>query len=373
MIVWRVLIRLICAMATLGLCPCCAVRPSTSLIEPNAPQLRYTGWFDTRSPRSVRFAWSGTSIAATFTGTSLSAHLSDTPVEDDTRDTDWLTVVIDDSAPKKLALAEGRHIYPLASGLSSGSHRVLLWKRTEAEVGVVTFRGFSIDAGARLTPPPAAPLRRLVFIGDSITAGYGNEGPDGTCHWSARRENSHATYGAYAARELHADYVAAAWSGKGLTRNYDPRDRIPMPALYDRVIPSENTSPLAPREPADAVVINLGTNDFFQGVPRSAAFIDAYLALLDALRARYPKSLLVLGIGPMLADDYPQPKARTLAREWTRTVAERRRTAGDDQVDTIEFWMDPGDGVGCDFHPNVKTHARLGQELAQLLRDRLGW
>ena len=42
----------------------------------------------------------------------------------------------------------------------------------------------------------------MVFIGDSITAGYGNEGPDSGCHWSAELEDNFRTFGAYAAREL---------------------------------------------------------------------------------------------------------------------------------------------------------------------------
>lgn len=363
------------ALALLALCAAstaCRLEPVPAIVHPNHPDIRYGGWFEQRTPRAARFAWPGTHITATFQGTSLSAWFTDTPIDSGTGSTNWLAVVIDDAAPRALALSEGVHLYLLARGLSPGLHRVTIWKRTEADAGVVTFHGLVLDAGSTLGPVPAAPTRRMVFIGDSVTVGYGNEGHLGA-RCIAAHGNSYATYGADAARELHAEYVAAAWSGKGLTRNYEAYDVSTMPELHDRVIPTESASRKVSREPADVVVVNLGTNDFTRGVPEATRFIAAYRALLESLRARHPRALLVLQIGPMLSDEYPQPRARTLMREWLGGVCEQRRASGDDRCVLIEFWTNPSEGLGCDSHPNVTTHARLGRELAELVRARLGW
>lgn len=367
--------RLLLALAlALGLVPCLACQrvPAAVLVQPDARSLRYTGWFDTRVARAPRCAWAGSQIAAKFTGTSLRIRLVDTPVEDEIRETDWMTVVVDDAPPRTFALAEGEHVYPIASALAAGSHRVVIWKRTEPEVGTMTFLGMSLDPGAVLLPL-RAPARRMIFVGDSITAGYGDEGADGNCHWSAALENNYASYGAVAARELAAEYVAMAWSGKGITRNYETRDLLTLPAVYERVIPTEDDSPRIGPLHADVVVVNAGTNDFFRGVPDEPAFEAAYHELLAALRARYPDALFVLGVGPMLADDYPQPKARSLTRAWVESVRARRQAEGDDRLESLELWFDPSEGVGCDFHPNLRTHARLGHELAELVRAKLGW
>jgi lysophospholipase L1-like esterase len=251
---------------------------------------------------------------------------------------------------------------------------VLIWKRTEAEVGVVSFHGFDLDkeGGLQNLPPPRA--RHILVIGDSTAAGYGNEGANGSCHGSASRENNYCTYGAYAARELDATYVAVAWSGKGLTRNYETRDVLTLPAVYDRTIPTEKESPrVSASEPADVIVLNLGTNDLFLGVPDEHAFIAAYRTFVGSLRARHPDALIVLVLGPMLADDYPQPNARSLMRSWLAKVREEMQARGDAKVESIEQSIDPAEGVGCDFHPNTKTHARLGHELATLIRGRLEW
>jgi lysophospholipase L1-like esterase len=343
------------------------------LVAPDHPSLRYGGYFDRRDPRAVRFAWPGTHIEASFEGSSLAARFTDTPVEDEVRETDWLTVVIDDGPPQTLALTEGLREYELAKGLSPGRHRVLIWKRTEPAVGVVTFHGLVLAPGAAPGPPATQPTRRMLFVGDSVTAGYGNEGRDASCRWSAATENNFATYGAIAARELDAEYVAAAWSGKGVVRNYDAQDDALLARLRERAIPTEDDSPPASSDPADVVVVNLGTNDFAQGVPTRKAFIDTYVALLESLRAQHPEALFVLQIGPMLADDHPKPRARSKQRLWISYARAQRRAAGDKKCESLDFWIDRAEGLGCDSHPSLATHARMGRELAAFVRKRLGW
>jgi lysophospholipase L1-like esterase len=368
------------ALLTAVLCAC--GRPGAQLqsrgitptfVSPAESKLRYTGWFDRRDPEAVRFAWPGSQIRAQFGGASLRIRLTDTPHEDESRETDWITVVIDDAPPRTFALSEGFHVYPLATDLPATSHEVLIWKRTEANVGTIAFHGLTLDPGASLHVLPTAPSRRMLFIGDSITAGYGNEGADSGCRWSARTQNNYASYGAVAARKLDAEYVVAAWSGKGVTRNYEERDRVTMAALFDVTIPTESSSPRTRPGAADVVVVNLGTNDFMRGVPDAGQFRAEYAALLRSLRQRHPKALFVLALGPMLADDYPQPKSRTRMRTWLAQIRGDLHASGDTNVELIEVWSDPAHGAGCDFHPNLKTHARMGHELAQLVRDKLDW
>ncbi|MFT3927887.1 MAG: SGNH/GDSL hydrolase family protein [Myxococcales bacterium] len=356
------------------LCFACRRGPRELTVSADDPSLRYTGWFDHRDPKAVRFAWPGTQVELAFVGSGLRVQLTDTPIEDETRETDWLTLIVDGGPPRTLALSEGRRVYELAKGLPPGPHRALLWKRSEAEVGVVTLHAFVVEGAPEAsTRPPVARTRRLVFLGDSITAGYGNEGESESCHWSAGTENNYESYGAHAARELLADYLAAAWSGKGLTRNYDTREALTLPKLWTRAIPTEGGASHVDDGKADVVVVNLGTNDFIQGLPEEREFVSTYRSLLAALHARYAHAALVLALGPMLADDHPQPMARTLARNWIAKVLAGARESGVTHVSSIEFWSDPNEGLGCDYHPNKKTHARMGRELATHIRLQLGW
>jgi lysophospholipase L1-like esterase len=351
----------------------CTELPGAVTVYPDHPNLRYMGWFDRRSPKAVRFAWPATHITAQFTGKSLRVRLTDTPAEADSSDTDAIVALIDAAPPKTVVLEKGAHNYPIATGLGSGIHRVVIWKKTEAEVGTITFHGLLLDGSASVLPLSNTTARRMVFIGDSITAGFGNEGRSDQRPCGANFQNSYKTYGAYAARELGADYVAMAWSGKGLTRNYQDGDLLTISKLYERVIPTETNSPRIGLESADVVVVNIGTNDFFKGIPNPAKFIKAYESLLQRLRSRYGKALLVLVLGPMVADDYPEPKTRSILRGWIETVRARLHSSGDTNTEFIELWMNPSEGTGCEAHPNVETHARLGRELAEVIKRRLSW
>lgn len=353
----------------------CSAAPvqSSVFVKPSDGRVRLVGWFDTRVADAPRFAWPGTQVEVAFRGTSLRARFSDSSNHADFPEPDQLAVIIDDKPATTLPLKLGTHDYTLADGLPPGMHTARIWKRTEALVGTVTFHGFPPVKGTQLEVLPAARTRRLVFFGDSITAGYGNEGASARCRWSATTENNHATYGAVAARALKANYVAAAWSGKGVTRNFDPTETQTLPMLFDRVIPNEDDSPRVTPKHADALVVNLGTNDFFHGIPEERPFVDTFSRFVNTLRGRYPKALLVLVLGPMLTDDVPQPMARTTLRGWLQKLQAQRRVVGDDRVDLLELASKPEEGLGCGSHPNVTTHTRLGRELAAHLKQRLQW
>ncbi len=76
----------------------------------------------------------------------------------------------------------------IATGLASGTHDVVVWKRTEGNQGENRFLGLDITAG-QLLPPPAAPDRRIEIYGDSITAGYGMDGAGPSCPYTPDTED----------------------------------------------------------------------------------------------------------------------------------------------------------------------------------------
>jgi hypothetical protein len=45
---------------------------------------------------------------------------------------------------------------------------------------------------------------------------------------------------------------------------------------------------------------------------------------------------------------------------------------GDPAIHEVEFTIDPQDGWGCDFHPSVVTHQKLGAQLAEQITTTLG-
>ena len=335
--------------------------PLPQEIPPTDKRLHYVARLDPRDPAGPRFDWSGSAVVARFEGAAITARLA-------TSGADRLQVVVDGLPTQVLTLTKEPRLHALASGLGPGAHTVALCKRTEPVVGTVQFFGFQLEAGAKLLAAPKL-ARRIEFIGDSITAGYGNEAADADAHFTAATENHYLTWGAIAARALDAEALALAISGSRLTETAEIEA---MPAFYRRTLFIDGKLPWNFRlTPApDAVVINLGTNDFFQGFPGEKAWTAAYHALLDFVRGNYPQAHLWLAIGPMM-----EPGEKLVAlRQWNAAIIATRTGASDPKIHALEFPpQQPGDDFGADGHPGLKTNQRMAEQLIAELKHTLGW
>ena len=281
------------------------------------------------------------------------------------------TVVVDGVVAPKFVPTGG--LDTVVYGLTPGMHEIHFYRRTEAHLGESSFLGLELGPG-ELLAPAAAPARRLEVVGDSISCGYGNEGADQTCGFTPETENHYLSYGALAARAVGAELSTVAWSGKGVVCNYgDEPDSCtaPLPEYYDRALPARPTSQwnFSSWQP-QAVVVNLGTNDFSTAHdPTEAEFEAAYSALLGKIRAAYAEAVILCTIGPMLFGD-DLAKARTsIAR-----AVQARVDAGDAKVKVFELVpTDPANGYGCDWHPSLQTHQVMAETLTAVLETELGW
>ncbi|MDD5308034.1 MAG: SGNH/GDSL hydrolase family protein [Deltaproteobacteria bacterium] len=346
--------------------------PEPVTILPTDPAIRTVGRFDRSDARILRFSWPATSFELRFTGTSVALVLCDTPLPDDTPETDWLALAIDGRELAPLPLAAGVRTYEVARGLAQGVHEIVANKRTEPEVGTVALRGVVLDPGAKALPPGPAPTRRMEIVGDSISTGFGIDGKTPGCPFTTATEDATRTYGVLAARALGADVQVIAWKGKGVLRNDDPADTETLPVIYGRTLPGDPGSRDAPPFDADVVVLNLGTNDFARSQAPAKEFEAAYDGFVGVLRARHPRALLVLAIGPLLFDE-PGRMWRTAVKDVIDSVILERGRAGDARLALLDVWFDPADGVGCQFHPNLITHRKIAAELVRIVEARLGW
>ena len=334
------------------------VAPLPVVVAPADPKLRYVGRFDFSDADGPRCAWPASSVAVRFRGTSLSARLSG---GDNVR---W-QIEVDGRPTRKIAVGAGENLYPLAENLAPGEHTVRLVQATEALFGTTQMRGFRLNAGAQLLPV-APRTRRLEVIGDSISAGYGNEATSKDEHFSADTENAYFTYGALAARQLNADYSCLAWSGKKMWPDNT------LPELYDYILPVDKSGVWNFATQPNAVVINLATNDFAGGVPGDEAdWTAAYGAFIARVRVHYPRALIYCAIGPMMTDDWPDGKPLSTLRAWLARVVQNQNDA---RVRVLDFGVQDGNlGFGADWHPNIPNHRRMADQLVQTLRDDLGW
>ncbi len=322
--------------------------------------VRFVGRFVKQPDGGMRFAWPGSAMIGRFRGTGVSVRL---------KDEGWnlFQVVVDGEVKKVLTTSQKKDVYQLAEGLPDAVHTVALHRRTEAKVGDAIFYGFDAQNGTML-PAPAAPERRIEIIGDSISNGYGNEGPNATCGYVNSQQNEYLAYGAIAARALDADHTTIAWSGKTIYEMFE---------YFPRTLPAQPDSlwDFASAPQPQAVVINVGTNNFMNVDPGEARFVQRYIELVMRVRKEYPKAFIVCALGSMLSNVYPEGRnALTQARKYMKAAVAKMKASGETNLEMLEFpEQNHADGLGCGFHPSLKTHRLMADRLAAFLKERLSW
>jgi lysophospholipase L1-like esterase len=252
-------------------------------------------------------------------------------------------------------------------GLKPGRHRLELVKRSGANFGMAKLWGFRLDSEARLRRPAPPSKRRLEFIGDSLTNGYGVDGPGKECKELRCWEDGAKAWAALAARELGADFQVIAISGYGVVRNYGEAgrsSRMPLPAHYHRTVSLMDGHEWdRARFKPDAIVINLGTNDHStQPMPTEDEFVAGYLDLIEDARAGRKGTPVVIGL----------PLGNATQEKRTRVVAERAAAKGW-KVSLIELDKPEDSELGCDWHPKAAVQRRWAERLKSELATRLGW
>ncbi|AKV04087.1 hypothetical protein AKJ09_10750 [Labilithrix luteola] len=326
-----------------------------------------TGRFDARDPAGIRFSWPGTSVRARFSGTGVTLHLVDTGA-------DQFDVSIDGAPPTLLKTTADQNTYSLASGLADGDHDVVVTKRTEALIGSAQLFEFVSSEGRSLVATRVKLGRRIEIVGDSISCGYGVLGTEPTCAFGADTESEPSAYGNLTAQALGASHTTIAYSGIGMVRDFGGASVDQMPDRYGRALADDPTSVWNGSEEPDAIVVNLGTNDF-QATEPGPIFQTTYETFLGTLRTKHPNAVIVATLSPMISDYYPEGgNFRTLARGYIQGAVATRNAQGDAKVSFLEFDLQTGeDGYGCDFHPNVVTHQKMSAKLVSVLKNQLGW
>jgi lysophospholipase L1-like esterase len=125
-------------------------------------------------------------------------------------------------------------------------------------------------------------------VGDSITAGYGNLGT-APCPYSVNTQSAYASYGMVISRMLNAEASVVAVTGWGLIRDINGNTANVLPKVYANTLGLSASPAWTFARKADAVIINLGTNDSNLGDP-GTAFETGYVAFLKTVRSDNPNA-----------------------------------------------------------------------------------
>jgi hypothetical protein len=334
------------------------------LVSPDHPDLLFSGRRETLASGAVRIAQPGTRVRMAFTGSSVALRMRNPKPEN------WVNVFLDGERVAKLRVTGDQVVYALATNLPPDKvHTVEVVKATEEFTGFLELEGFVLSDKGEVKPWPKPERRKIEFIGDSITCGYGIEAAGPDSHFQASEENFCDTYAWRTAWALDADYLVVARSGIGMLRNYNgPLEGSPdnLPAVYERTfLQQESPKWDSTRFAADVICVNLGTNDFSTKGVDGTAYEQAALRFARRLLALQPQARLLLLMGPM--------ENRVELREHLQSVVDTLRTESEGRVSMFELSPQGKLGFGADYHPSSLQAERNGRELTAHLRELMGW
>jgi lysophospholipase L1-like esterase len=249
-------------------------------------------------------------------------------------------------------------------------------KRSETWQGIVTLLGVRLASGKQLLRPAPWPRRKLLFIGDSVTAGEAID-RDPTCPGDAfGSSDARESYGMLLARALDAQCHLVAFGGRGVIRDWRGRsDVLNAPQFFELAV-ADDPGPAPPWDQAayvpDGVVVSLGTNDFNLALgeqPERETFVSAYVGLVKAIRRAYPDAQVLVTEGAIVNDESdPARRPKTTLGEY---LDEAVRRLADSRVRHVASEHYPGDA--CNAHPTRGQHRLMARDLEPVLRSVLGW
>ncbi|HSZ26506.1 MAG TPA: SGNH/GDSL hydrolase family protein [Cytophagaceae bacterium] len=356
------------------------VDTSMIVVQASNPNIVYTGRIDFSSKNDPAFSYSGVSIKLMFTGDAIDMLLQDL-AEGDEQHTNYLNVIVDDEEPQVVKLNKHQRIYFLARNLDLREHTLEIIKRTESSIGGVVLHGFRLRRGNKIMPLTDVPQRKIEFIGNSLTTGYGNEvsiapPPQGNPNtgFHSVNENNYTAWGAVTARALKARYHCTAYSGRGLYRNNTGSTNGTLPLIYDFITP-EKTNVVWDHQKfiPDVIVIDLGANDFATGVPDSSEFCSTYLSFIEKLKTIHPLSKIVCVAGNSLTDTWPAGENRwTKMRNYLNSIVKKATEKGDTTVYYFELTPQTAP-YGEDWHPTNATHKKMADAIVPFIKSITSW
>ena len=351
--------------------------PKGTVISPADKHICYTGRISFANPERPAWNYPGVQIVAAFEGTSLRMMAKPR--------SGYFMAQIDQAEPFKVAFrGERDSVVTLATALPDTRHIVRLMYIIEGYEFFPEFWGFILDKGRSLVEAPALPSRKLEFIGNSITCGYGNEGMKREQGFEYETENHYYSYASIAARNLEAQHWVVARSGIGAYRNYgEPKSGSPgscMPVQYEftgyawKPDLRKEASFLSEkwdfsRYQPDVVCINLGTNDLSTNNYDLSLLKQGYRKLLKMVRQHNPNAKIVFLTGSMLYNQELKEAIQILDE-----IADEARKAGDKEVYRFDMpHIDGEEFFGNDYHPNIYQDEKMAGELTAYLRKLMNW
>lgn len=287
--------------------------------------ISYVGRWTNSSAQAVP-NWAGAYLATKFTGTTVKVKARDA--------VNFYASV--DGKPDVFYAGVRGTVNLTPAPLASGTHSLRISYRS----GDTVFLGLVLDSGAKTVSPQLSP-KVIEFVGDSITFG------------ALTDKLALNAYGWLVGERLGVRHTQIARSGYCLVAQ---SGCVGQSSQFFKVASTGTDNWDFSRYQANAVVINLGTNDAGHGVT-GAAFQSAYAGFLRAIRAKYPNATIYA--------------MQTFKKRYVTETKAAVTAVNDSKIRYIDTtgWLTAGaDYEDTDGHPNEAGHAKVADRLAPIIQ-----
>lgn len=305
----------------------------------------------------LAFDWTNSGFGFAFTGTGFIISLG----EYKDAAIGYVKIIIDGNRRQRFAVVSGAEKL-IIEGLTHKRHRVEVLKVTESD-NPILFDSISLlgkDAG--FNNPPFNSPRRIEFIGDSITAGYGVLANHTESAYNTYQQDGSYSYAYLTAEKLDADARHICISGKGIACNCEGNySDVKTGEYYNRQtrlggVCNDGWEP-------QVVVLNIGTNDAV-GNAKDEEFIVAARDILGKLRARYNNAEIIWVYGVMTT------RFKDIIRDIIKELSKTDKKLHFMCAESINGNLSE---IGAACHPNTRASIRVSNLLYKKIRSVTGW
>ena len=268
----------------------------------------------------------------------------------------------------------------METSASQKLHKVQFVKLSECAMSGLGIAEVQLESQSDITVAAVeAKAKKMEFIGDSITCGYGIDMEDPLVTFRTDTEDCTLGYAYQTAQKLGTECQLVSFSGYGIITGYTETDEMRrdqlVPSFYEKCGFSY-AHPMFHGEdgPAfesvewdftsyvpDVVVVNLGTNDHSycgQDKTRLDWYKKDYKAFLQTIRKYNPMAKILCCLGLMEAGDN--------VRAVKELVDEYQKETGDNAVFFLELPLQkPENGLVSDYHPTRVSHNLTAELVTQ--------
>ncbi len=291
----------------------------------------------------------------------------------------WYAVEINGALVSRCMLMPGESNICLFRNMSPGVvKRVFFYRELQAmgedDATHLLVKGLYSDGS--FLPVPKYDYK-IEFIGDSISSGEGTYGAHDDMDWIPMYMSSSHNYINMISKKINADVRIISQGGWGVYCSWDAKRENNIPRIYDEVCGlahGQYNESIGAAEKydssdwqADAVVINLGTNDD-TGIKTDPSLSkteleQAIVDFLKKLRGYYPNAHLLWTYGML---------GYGISNNISRAVTRYTEETGDNNVSYLTLPNTLPDELGSRMHPGLPSHTKAAVMLSDYLTTVLG-